>query len=152
MKMKNELMFIFEPGSTILKAKYFEEEKSFGLLEQLETIALFLNHQYLSLEIDVFNNNVVGLSGYFDLSLCYEEELSMDITAEKHLVKAVFLEPLELGVGYTYPIEGRAVYDKDKKLLKIGESDNVTHYLKIGLSLIVGINRGIIKCLLIKNI
>ena len=152
--MSGRIVFTVDSNQQLnIKSSYNYEEDSFQLSSYYDTRTLYIGHQYLTLEVDADSGYLIGLSGYFNLSKC--ESFDSDIDFNGTLYKSVsvfFEEGAEPGVGYTYRLPGKAQYDLKKKVLKIGNYHSTTKFVQLDNDLILGLDSGKLKCVIVKNI
>lgn len=139
-------------GSVRSDSVYIKEEDSFTNTSNLETSSLVIGHQYLSLEVDCNNNDIIGVSGFFRLDLCDRKTIYNIKSETNKTVKVVSDIKLECGIGYEYIIDGSAIFDAESKILFIGNFYEDVITISIGNNLHVGINDGDIVCIQIENI
>lgn len=140
-KVKDSLLFA--------KSDYLFEEDSF-LNNAPHDASLMVNHQYLSLDINLKNNLITGVSGYFNLLKCSKKALEL-LKGEAGMVE-VFSNSftLESGIGYIYPLVGGAFFDKEKGILQIGEVRSSKTHIKISDNIIICLFEEEITCIQIK--
>lgn len=154
--MKNVEPFVFKIEPLNLKAElesiYLEEESSFILYTQTTTSSLMLGHHYLSLEVECERRTAVGVSGYFNLKTCKtgyievkKSELGQSILIDSH-------EILESGVGYSCNISHKAVYDRNKDVLFLGDWNYKNRLIRINKNVSVGVYEGRVMCIQIVSV
>lgn len=140
-KIKENLLFA--------KSDYLFEEDSF-MNNEPQDVSLMINHQYLSLDINLKNNLITGISGYFNLLKCSEKLLDL-LEGEAGMVEVLSDSfTLKSGIGYSYPLAGEAFFDRKKKILQIGKVGSSKINIKISENIIICLFEEEITCIQIK--
>ena len=143
---KNE---IIQESLLFSNSTYFFEENSFINYEPND-VSLMINQQYLSLDVNLKNNAITGISGYFNFLKCAKKKLHF-LKGKTGRIK-VLSDPftLECGIGYNYPIEGEAFFDEEKMILQIGKVKNDQVNIQISENIILCVLKEKIMCIQIK--